>query len=95
VGDDHFVKIGKSNDTSVRLKELQVGNPFELRVLAAFEAREAWEFELHRSFAGYRVRGEWFLMNDRLARLIECLKDGDHRGAIRAIYEAPPAAEVA
>lgn len=88
--DDHFVKIGQANTVRTRLKELQTGNPFELKLIAAFKGHGAWESELHRAFAAYHVRGEWFLMNARIKRLIECIDNDDQRGALEVIYEAQP-----
>lgn len=64
--DDHgHVKIGKSNDMTQRLKELQTGNPYKLRILLTIgmnSETEAFmlEEELHRKFAKARLEGEWF-----------------------------------
>lgn len=66
ITDDHgHIKIGKADDVSERLLELQTGNPFRLRVLLSVilaSKRDAFslESELHKMFEDYRLEGEWF-----------------------------------
>lgn len=67
-GDRGPVKVGKSRDVDVRLKELQVGNPEELEikiVLVANSEKHALHMEkrFHRRFKKYHIRGEWFKCN--------------------------------
>jgi len=60
-GDDGPVKIGyTSGPAEKRLRGLQTGNPYKLRILKVFDGDERHESELHRRFAGHRIRGEWF-----------------------------------
>ena len=54
----HLVKIGIAKDPMRRLKELQTGQPMELRLLWSVAGN--YENDLHVHFAAYRVRGEWF-----------------------------------
>lgn len=61
------VKIGKANDISQRLPDLQTGNPNELTLLNYIQCpsedkSKALEKELHRRFDSLRIRenGEWF-----------------------------------
>ncbi len=54
----HLVKIGIAKDPMRRLRELQTGQPMELRLL--WSVAGAYEHDLHVHFAAYRVRGEWF-----------------------------------
>jgi hypothetical protein len=57
--DGEFVKVGTSRVHSrTRMRELQVGNPRPL-VLLAYDARLT-EREAHRKPHRFRVRGEWF-----------------------------------
>lgn len=64
--DDHgHIKIGKTNDMLTRMKELQTGNPYKLRILLTVGMRneqEAFELEqtLHKEFRKARMEGEWF-----------------------------------
>jgi hypothetical protein len=53
-------KIGWSDDVGVRVRQLQTGCPFEIRVLNVIEGDQSGETWLHRRFAQYRVCGEWF-----------------------------------
>lgn len=61
-----FVKIGISRDAHHRRINLQIGNPYPIKLvidwdvaLDGYDAREV-EAELHRRLAAKRVRGEWF-----------------------------------
>lgn len=59
-GRDGPVKIGTAADPESRLFELQIGNPRELRLVAAVGGGLPLERELQRKFAGGLIRGEWF-----------------------------------
>jgi len=54
------IKIGKADDPSVRLAEIQFWSPFELRVIAKAPGGYLLERELHHRFRPYRLHGEWF-----------------------------------
>ena len=59
------IKIGVAKDVMRRLNELQIGNPIELILLAAFKANSDahayWlEKNLHKFFKEDHIRGEWF-----------------------------------
>jgi Meiotically up-regulated gene 113 len=57
--DGRAIKIGKSESHPwVRLKDLQTGNPEELRLVAYTLA--VTEAEAHKRLARHRLRGEWF-----------------------------------
>lgn len=60
------IKIGKAGDVDFRLKGLQIGNPFELRVVHTFfsEHPSKLESSLHRRLHTARLRGEWFSEGD-------------------------------
>jgi len=55
-------KIGKTSDLQWRMRSLQAGNPFEIRLVHVIftEHHGVVEGALHRIFAAHRVRGEWF-----------------------------------
>lgn len=59
-----LVKIGFSKDPSKRLKDLQTGSPDELEGLFTFPGTKQKEKELHRKLHRFRVRGEWFKLDD-------------------------------
>lgn len=61
VGSD-AVKIGKADDPILRMRDLQIGNPNELRLLGAIVGDLGRENELHRlgRLERRRIRGEWF-----------------------------------
>lgn len=59
------VKVGKSGNPAGRIKDLQVGSPFRLKLLFSIPAgsqnragkMERW---FHRKFHLFRLHGEWF-----------------------------------
>lgn len=59
-------KIGKTDDDNPerRMKELQQGNPYPLKVVAFFEGGQKEEFQMHDHLSDYRVSGEWFKLTD-------------------------------
>jgi hypothetical protein len=59
-GDDGPVKIGKAKKPSERIATLQQANPATLNGIAAWRDFPEEEKRLHREFAKYRIRGEWF-----------------------------------
>lgn len=74
-GDFDRVKIGYTNrDPEERLRDLQVGCPVPLRVLASFAADQCTEGQLHSLFEDSWSHGEWFKITARLLRLIGYVK---------------------
>lgn len=70
------VKIGYAKDPEQRMRELQTGNPGEIKLLAIVDHKgPAMERELHRQFAHLRIRGEWFKPGADLLEYIESLGD--------------------
>lgn len=69
------VKIGVAADPNARLKELQTGNPFKLKIAATIPGHFATEKELHRIFERFRLKGEWFRYSGHLRACIESCKD--------------------
>lgn len=65
------VKIGYANDVVGRLGELQIGNPYRLRVFFAAGVPKASEIEqiAHFHFKAHRLVGEWFKINTDQARV--------------------------
>lgn len=63
---NEFYKIGRASNPLQRLGDLQIGCPYELRLVQVFytslAGAAALEAELHERYAEYRVRGEWFAL---------------------------------
>jgi Meiotically up-regulated gene 113 len=53
-------KIGYSIDPMKRLKEIQTGFPYPLKLVWMQEGDTNYERELHNRFEHYRTYGEWF-----------------------------------
>ena len=77
---DDYIKIGYSQDPLVQLSDMQVGNPYELLLLARFPGSRETEKMLHDSFSHRRVRGEWFIATDDImefakGEMVQILKE--------------------
>jgi hypothetical protein len=59
-GDGGPVKIGKADNVTARLAEMQCDNHVELTLLRQVEGGRLTEAWFHRAFAAARLRGEWF-----------------------------------
>jgi hypothetical protein len=69
---DDRVKIGFSHDPLKRMKELQTGQHRSLRLMGVIEGSLGDEKALHKRFAQYRTRGEWFRLSEEVIGFIEC-----------------------
>lgn len=55
------VKVGYTGgEPAERIRDLQCGSPFKLRLLGTIEGNQAAERALHKRFAEHRLHGEWF-----------------------------------
>lgn len=56
------VKIGYTTITglSKRLETLQIGTPYELKLLGALWGNQKIEKQIHKQFSSSHIRGEWF-----------------------------------
>jgi hypothetical protein len=66
----HVIKIGFSSSPLERLKQLQPGCPFRLRLLATMSGGQATEILLHRKFDHLRLHGEWFSATEEILSFI-------------------------
>jgi len=73
ISDGDYVKIGVTKNCLTRLKQLQVDNPNELRLLGCFKGDYKLEKKIHRQFKESWVRGEWFKIEDALKKYIDIL----------------------
>lgn len=53
-------KIGLAYNPAKRLRDLNVGSPLDLRLLAAIPSDLVAEKALHEYFDQHRIKGEWF-----------------------------------
>jgi hypothetical protein len=75
-----YVKIGKAENTLTRLRQLQTGNPRQLRVALALplgceflgnmKPGDWDESSLHQRFQRAHVRGEWFRLAGTIQQFI-------------------------
>lgn len=74
--DKLVIKIGRASKHRLesRVKELQTGNHQALILHAAMWMPCKTESWLHRVFKGCRIRGEWFLCNEQLERVMLAAK---------------------
>jgi hypothetical protein len=56
------VKIGRSKDIKVRLRSLQTGSPYDLKLMGWINSDDdkQLEYELHQRYANRHIRLEWF-----------------------------------
>lgn len=68
------IKIGytSKDNPEDRLRDLQTGNPNQLRLVAAIPSNI--ERDLHRKFSHIRIKGEWFESTDELLSFIDSLQ---------------------
>ena len=71
LGPDNFYKIGFATNPQQRLKELQIGCPYELKIILEFPGGLIKEKELHAFYNNSYVRGEWFNLNPLSVELLK------------------------
>jgi len=75
---NEFVKAGFARfSVDERLKELQTGCPYDLKVIGVLHAARARaERWFHHAMREDRVRGEWFKLTDRVRLMIHNVNKG-------------------
>lgn len=68
------IKIGIAQDVQKRLRGLQVSTPDKLTLLCTAPGGVQAEAKLHRRFASYRLRGEWFAAHPDILAEVERIK---------------------
>jgi hypothetical protein len=53
-------KVGRSDDPYTRVRTLQTGSPYELRIILILPNRGHQERDLHEKLRKYHTTGEWF-----------------------------------
>lgn len=70
---NEFVKIGyTSGNLHNRLRSLLSSTPFDYEIIAVLPYGQPLERRLHKRFAEYHHRDEWFRLEGKLRRWIEC-----------------------
>ena len=82
-GEGGPIKIGITHSPKQRFSALQTACPYPLSVLYVRKVEDApgQESALHRSFAKYRLSGEWFLPAKSILRLVQVITAANHRDA--------------
>jgi hypothetical protein len=71
IGDlNHMVKIGHSKNVRARMREIQVGCHWNLKILKTIRGGLAEERQMHKAFASSHVRREWFYATGALEKFI-------------------------
>jgi hypothetical protein len=73
IGDPYIthVKIGFTSKNPVaRLRNLQTGCPFKMRLLGFVFGNEGREIDLHDVLENYRCEGEWFAWSEYVERIV-------------------------
>ncbi len=76
-GDNNY-KIGIAKNLTLRLAQLQTGNPDILQLIHSFPSSNAnaSEARLHNKYAQYRLRNEWFLLPDKcVVEILQIISD--------------------
>jgi hypothetical protein len=68
------IKVGWSTDPLSRARGLQTGHYEQLTVVASCPGTIDDERWLQSALAPFRLRGEWFVWNERLALLVGCMR---------------------
>ena len=98
IGNRHhrILKVGISKSPQGRIRDLQVGCPYELYVFGMIPGDEVVETMLHRALAPFALRGEWFRLNRAISYYIdlasiECenLECAHLRGSFRSSETLP------
>lgn len=70
-GENGPIKIGHAVHPMARLENLQIGCPYELRLIRTLAGGRYREFRIHTKFKAIRIRGEWFQRTPELLQWIE------------------------
>jgi len=74
-GETQYYKIGVSDDVPARIRGIQTGNPFKIKVVSIFEIHSATKVEklIHKSMSEFKMIGEWFEINEESRAHLESL----------------------
>jgi hypothetical protein len=66
-----WIKVGRADNPSKRLKELQVGNPYILELRMVLDNAGRYEFLFHRELSNIEHNGEWFKITNESRIIIK------------------------
>ena len=72
-GTSNRVKIGFTKRMNQRKNGLESGTPENLHLLATVTGGRPQEKRLHKRFAAYRIKGEWYKLEGKLAEYVAAL----------------------
>lgn len=72
VGSGH-IKIGLARDVKKRIRGLQTGSSYLLRIIGIIDAPDSLEKELHKKFAKFKIKNEWFRPDPELLAYIKSM----------------------
>lgn len=72
-----YIKIGYTQDVHKRIVKMQADCPVKLTVIKTVEGDKDYEDELHRKFAAFHYRGEWFKMSESLIEDLTVVKENE------------------
>ena len=71
--DKKNIKIGVTENVKQRLRNLQVSNPSILTVLFNIKDMAYLEYEIHKKFKSYQIKGEWFKYDELIINYFKSL----------------------
>lgn len=76
------VKIGYTERPQDRLRELNKGSPYAMRLLCTMPGTRAIERRLHAKFRKHRLQGEWYAYCAEIEQEIKRIETGRPRGVV-------------
>ena len=76
---DGYIKVGRSNNPKERARNIQTGNPHDVKLLGYIENEKSYcknvELDVQTTLTkhGYHIRGEWFKAESEVLEYIELL----------------------
>lgn len=80
-----YIKIGRSTDPKIRLKQIQTSQPEPVEFVAASPIHASVEPLIHERLKHLRLLGEWYPMHDDVLAVIRCLEED--RNPYRLIWK--------
>ena len=74
---NEYVKFGVSMHPVTRIKDLQTGNPYKIKLLLELDYKHTYGIEknIHRYFDKKRGLGEWFKIDKEITNFVKYLKN--------------------
>ena len=85
-GEDGPIKVGIAANAASRVRDLQTGNPYKLRLLGYSVVRKEWaiqwEKKVHERLKANRMEGEWFRVAPHVKRVVAAIISGEIQQAV-------------